>query len=200
MHFCSYFHFFQIAVNGYHFWVVFTGEIIPMVKNTINSKKCMRAQALLGTFVHFCSYFPLFSIDRLWIPFLSSFWPWLWLFALVKQKVKQLAVRAHLGLWEWILPQKLFISMNSQLKKVKNLNKNPHECLNVLACTINSHLKKSGKYEQKSTKVPKSALFALKLHFWPWGWILKQKLFKNGIHKQPIEKKWEIWRKIHMSA
>ena len=40
----------------------FTGNsfLIPMVKNTIKSKKCVRTEALLGTYVHFCSYFPLF--------------------------------------------------------------------------------------------------------------------------------------------
>ena len=49
--------------------LLFTGEFILMVKNTINSKKCARAQALLGTYVHFCSYFPIFLIACLWIPF-----------------------------------------------------------------------------------------------------------------------------------
>ena len=132
MHFCSYFHFFQIAVNGYHFWVVFTGEIIPMVKNTINSKKCTRAQALLGTFVHFCSYFPLFSIDRLWIPFLSSFWPWLWLFWFSKAKSKAIGCSCTFRT----------MGMNSPAKTI-HIHEQPIE--------------KSEKSEQKSTWVPKRA-------------------------------------------
>ena len=32
VYFCSYIHFFQIAVYGYHFRIVFTVEFIPMVK------------------------------------------------------------------------------------------------------------------------------------------------------------------------
>ena len=31
---------------------------MPIVTKTINSKKFVRAQALLGIYVHFCSYFP----------------------------------------------------------------------------------------------------------------------------------------------
>ena len=53
-------HFFLTNCYGYHFCIVFTEEFIPMVKNTINSKKCALAQAFLGTLVHFSSYFPLF--------------------------------------------------------------------------------------------------------------------------------------------
>ena len=38
---------FRTAVYGYNFWIVFTGEFIPMVKNTIKCKKCACTQALI---------------------------------------------------------------------------------------------------------------------------------------------------------
>ena len=53
--------FLQTAFYGYHFLRVFNGELIPMIKTKIKSKKCARMQALLGTicsntFRLFCLY------------------------------------------------------------------------------------------------------------------------------------------------
>ena len=52
-----------------------------MVKNTIDSKKCGHAQALLGTYVHFYSYYPIFFkwlfIDTIFEYFLvENSFPW----------------------------------------------------------------------------------------------------------------------------
>ena len=48
----------------YHFWIIFTDKFIPMINNTIYSKKFAQAQAFFGTCVHFCSYFPLFLYEH----------------------------------------------------------------------------------------------------------------------------------------
>ena len=42
--------FIQVPVDGCHFQVVFDGELIPILKNAIWSKKCAGTQALLGTY------------------------------------------------------------------------------------------------------------------------------------------------------
>ena len=43
----------QVAVDGCHFWVIFAGEYIPIVKNVIRLKKCAHA---LSTFRHLCTF------------------------------------------------------------------------------------------------------------------------------------------------
>ena len=53
-------------------------------------------------------------------------------------------------------------------------------------------MKKSGKYEKMHKSAYKcfyaQALFYTCFHLGLWEWILQQKQFKNGIHKQAIEK------------
>ena len=49
-HFHAYLHFLpQMDGDGCHFRVIFSGEFISELKNTIECKKCARTQALLGT-------------------------------------------------------------------------------------------------------------------------------------------------------
>ena len=87
MRICVYFPVLQLAVYGYHFWIVFAVEFIPMVKNIIKSKKvCARA----STFRHLWAFLFIFSIffsnGCLWIPFSNSFtWEF---FPMVKITIK----------------------------------------------------------------------------------------------------------------
>ena len=65
---CAFLFIFQFFSNSclwIPFWIVFTAEFIPKVKNTIDSKKCAHAQALLY-YVHIETFFSLVS-------FLNSF-------------------------------------------------------------------------------------------------------------------------------
>ena len=49
-----------MACDGCHFWVIFSGEFISVVKNAIELKKCARTQALLGPYAHFYMKVTLF--------------------------------------------------------------------------------------------------------------------------------------------
>ena len=102
--------FFQISVYGYHFLIVFTVEFIPMVKNTIDSKKCEHAQALLGTYVHFWSYFPLFQLAvygyHFWMVFAVEIIP------IVKNITKSNKYFWHLCAFLFIFPTFFFKLIN----------------------------------------------------------------------------------------
>ena len=53
-HFHAYLHFLpQMDGDGCHFRVIFSGEFISELKNTIEFKKCGRTKALLGTYALF---------------------------------------------------------------------------------------------------------------------------------------------------
>ena len=41
--------------DGCHFWIIFYGEFISIIKNAIGCKKCARTHALLGACAHFNS-------------------------------------------------------------------------------------------------------------------------------------------------
>ena len=62
-----------------------------MGRNTIKSTKCLLVQALLGTYVHFCSHLPLFCIWIMDVTFAVEFMP------IVKMQLsaKSACVRAH---------------------------------------------------------------------------------------------------------
>ena len=53
---------FQMFIDWCHFWIVFEGEFIPIVKNIIRS-----------TFRHLCAFLLIFSNGCLRISFLNSF-------------------------------------------------------------------------------------------------------------------------------
>ena len=60
VHFHAYLHFFpQIDGDGCHFWIIFYGEFIPIIKNVM-SVKSARPHALLGTCAHFLAYLHFF--------------------------------------------------------------------------------------------------------------------------------------------
>ena len=53
VHFHAYLHFFpQINGDGCHFWIIFYGEFIPIIKNANRCKKCAPA----CTFRHLCTF------------------------------------------------------------------------------------------------------------------------------------------------
>ena len=54
VHFHAYLHFLpQMDGDGRNFRVIFSGELISELKNTIKCKKCARTQALLFTYALF---------------------------------------------------------------------------------------------------------------------------------------------------
>jgi hypothetical protein len=53
VHFHVYLHIFPQMDDGCHFWVIFSGQFIWILKNAINCKTCVRTQALFSTYAHF---------------------------------------------------------------------------------------------------------------------------------------------------
>ena len=250
-------HFFLTNCYGYHFRIVFSGEIIPIVKTTIKSKKCARMQELFSIFVHISHFFfkwlffntifaqfllknlfpwskiqliaksalwlkhfqellciflhisHFFSIGCLWIPFLNSFCLRIHPHG---QKCNFKAKSALLGtfvlfcsyfplFFKWLLMMHastsrhscgflfrfftffnwLFMDMNSFCGRIHS---HSPKCARTANCFTfcftkaksqshgqkllkngihNLSIEKSGKYEQKCTKVPKSA--CARVHF-----------------------------------
>ena len=68
VHFHVYLHIFpEMDDDGCHFWVIFSGQFIWILKNAINCKTCMPTEALCSTCAHFLLNLLFFSGSSSWV-------------------------------------------------------------------------------------------------------------------------------------
>ena len=101
VHFHVYLHIFpEMDDDGCHFWVIFSGQFIWILKNAINCKTCMRTEALFSTCAHFLLNLHFFQVVLHGFPYSILL---LKEFILIVKKCTRLQNQAHACTYKHII-------------------------------------------------------------------------------------------------